>query len=66
MAVPSRAEFMSSINSVNLKNVSETVGNMSMNEIAARGLVVAEIAMWFYVGEIIGRCSLIGYNPKIE
>ncbi|CAM9101254.1 unnamed protein product [Lampetra fluviatilis] len=25
-------------------------------------LVGVEIAMWFYVGEVIGRRSLIGYN----
>uniref|UniRef100_UPI00398EBA55 ATP synthase subunit g, mitochondrial n=1 Tax=Pristiophorus japonicus TaxID=55135 RepID=UPI00398EBA55 len=25
-------------------------------------LVATEIAMWFYIGEVIGRGSLIGYN----
>ncbi|XP_038634740.1 ATP synthase subunit g, mitochondrial, partial [Scyliorhinus canicula] len=25
-------------------------------------LVVTEIVMWFYIGEVIGRRSLIGYN----
>ena len=34
----------------------------SVKETAAKGLVAAEIAFWFYVGEIIGRKSLIGYN----
>jgi len=29
---------------------------------ATNVLIGAEIAMWFYVGEIIGRRSLIGYN----
>lgn len=27
-------------------------------------LVAVEIAMWFYVGEIIGRGSIIGYKTK--
>eukprot|EP00112_Aurelia_sp_Birch-Aquarium-sp1_P016846 Seg385.20 transcript_id=Seg385.20/GoldUCD/mRNA.D3Y31 product="ATP synthase subunit g mitochondrial" protein_id=Seg385.20/GoldUCD/D3Y31 len=34
----------------------------SVKETAAKGLVAAEIAFWFYIGEIIGRKSLIGYN----
>ncbi|XP_055516510.1 ATP synthase subunit g, mitochondrial isoform X2 [Leucoraja erinacea] len=25
-------------------------------------LVAAEVLMWFYIGEVIGRGSLIGYN----
>jgi len=29
---------------------------------AVKVLIGAEIAMWFYVGEVIGRKSLIGYN----
>ena len=34
----------------------------SVKETAAKGLVAAEICFWFFVGEIIGRGSLIGYN----
>ena len=34
----------------------------TVKETAAKGLVAAEIAFWFFVGEIIGRKSLIGYN----
>jgi len=31
-------------------------------EIAVKSLIGAEILMWFYVGEVIGKGSLIGYN----
>ena len=36
--------------------------DVTVKEAAANTLVVAEIAFWFYVGEIVGRRSLIGYN----
>ena len=36
--------------------------DLTVKEAAANGLVAVEIAMWFYIGEIIGRRSLIGYN----
>lgn len=36
--------------------------DLTVKEAVANGLVAVEIAMWFYVGEIIGRRSLIGYN----
>ena len=34
----------------------------SVKDAAAKGLVAAEVTFWFFVGEIIGRKSLIGYN----
>ncbi len=34
----------------------------SVKETAAKGLVAAEVCFWFFVGEIIGRKSLIGYD----
>ncbi|EDO39978.1 predicted protein [Nematostella vectensis] len=36
--------------------------NVTVKEGVANTLVAAEIAFWFYIGEIIGRRSLIGYN----
>ena len=64
MAPPSRAEFLASLET--LKNANyRSIPGLTVNEFAARGLVVAEIAFWFYVGEMIGRRSLIGYNPKV-
>jgi len=34
----------------------------SVKDSIANTLVAVEIAMWFYVGEIIGRRSIVGYN----
>lgn len=70
MAPPSPGEFMQEVNV--LKNnllsgkSSARLAEMSVNEVAAKGLVVAEVAFWFYIGEMIGRRSIIGYNPKLE
>ncbi|PFX24453.1 ATP synthase subunit g, mitochondrial-like [Stylophora pistillata] len=36
--------------------------DLTVKEAAANTLVAVEIAFWFYVGEVIGRKSLIGYN----
>eukprot|EP00794_Sanderia_malayensis_P010933 gene10933-12094_t len=34
----------------------------SVKETAAKGLVAAEVCFWFFVGEMIGRKSVIGYD----
>ena len=34
----------------------------STKEIAVKSLIGVEILMWFYVGEVIGKGSLIGYD----
>lgn len=31
-------------------------------EALRNGLVATEVLMWFYIGEIIGKGGLIGYN----
>lgn len=49
------------ISGESLKRVTE----MTVNQFAAKGLVVVEVAFWFYIGEMIGRRSIIGYNPKL-
>ena len=36
--------------------------DVTVKEAAANTLIVAEVCFWFYVGEIIGRKSLIGYD----
>lgn len=36
--------------------------DVTVKQACVNTLVAAEIAFWFYVGEIIGRRSLIGYN----
>merc|ERR1712176_513538 len=70
LAPPAPSEFIAQVS--NLKNDVlagkriANISNMSVNEVAANGLVVAEVAFWFYIGEMIGRGSIIGYNPKVE
>ncbi|CAM9330743.1 unnamed protein product [Lampetra planeri] len=41
---------------------SGAVRNLTVRDALRNSLVGVEIAMWFYVGEVIGRRSLIGYN----
>ena len=36
--------------------------DVTMKEATKNTLVAVEIACWFYVGEIIGRRSIIGYK----
>ncbi|XP_053526710.1 ATP synthase subunit g, mitochondrial-like [Artibeus jamaicensis] len=35
---------------------------LTFNEALLNGLVATEVWVWFYVGKIIGKCSIIGYN----
>uniref|UniRef100_A0A8C4QPT8 ATP synthase, H+ transporting, mitochondrial F0 complex, subunit g n=1 Tax=Eptatretus burgeri TaxID=7764 RepID=A0A8C4QPT8_EPTBU len=35
---------------------------LTVREAVRGGLVAVEVAMWFFVGEVIGRGSLVGYN----
>ena len=34
----------------------------NMRQVTQKALVFVEVCCWFYVGEIIGRRSIIGYN----
>merc|ERR1712212_323099 len=38
------------------------LGQTTVREAMRNGLVATEILMWFYIGEIIGKGSLVGYN----
>ncbi|RMX48654.1 hypothetical protein pdam_00008021 [Pocillopora damicornis] len=40
--------------------------DVTVKEAAANTLVAVEIAFWFYVGEVIGRRSLIGYDSTLN
>merc|ERR1712059_245086 len=40
--------------------------NMTVNEVGAYTLVAGELSLLFYLGEVLGRRSLRGYNPKID
>ncbi|OPJ68314.1 ATP synthase subunit g, mitochondrial [Patagioenas fasciata] len=35
---------------------------LTVKEALQNGLVATEVLMWFYIGEIIGKRGLIGYN----
>uniref|UniRef100_A0A2K6EEW1 ATP synthase F(0) complex subunit g, mitochondrial n=1 Tax=Propithecus coquereli TaxID=379532 RepID=A0A2K6EEW1_PROCO len=35
---------------------------LTVKEAVLNGLVATEVWMWFYVGEIIGKHGIIGYN----
>jgi len=37
-------------------------GFFFFQEALRNGLVATEVLMWFYIGEIIGKRGLIGYN----
>lgn len=69
MVPPAPGEFVKEVNILKDNIVSgkslARVFDMTVNEFTAKGLVVAEVAFWFYVGEMIGRRSIIGYNPKV-
>ena len=51
----------------NIKNslLSGKFLDKTVSEAGANALVLAEIGLLFYIGEIIGRKSLIGYNPAV-
>ncbi|XP_028664476.1 ATP synthase subunit g, mitochondrial [Erpetoichthys calabaricus] len=38
------------------------LSQVTVREAIRNGLVATEVLMWFYIGEVIGRGSLIGYN----
>ncbi|KAJ8276637.1 hypothetical protein COCON_G00083890 [Conger conger] len=38
------------------------LGQTTVREALRNGLVATEVLMWFYIGEIIGKGSIVGYN----
>ncbi|RXM33205.1 ATP synthase subunit g, mitochondrial [Acipenser ruthenus] len=38
------------------------LSQITVKDAVRNGLVATEVLMWFYIGEVIGRGSLIGYN----
>merc|ERR1712083_770880 len=38
----------------------------SMKEVAVNTIVVTEIACWFFIGECIGKGSLVGYQVQFN
>ncbi|KAG9351458.1 hypothetical protein JZ751_022708 [Albula glossodonta] len=40
------------------------VGQTTVRDALRNGLVATEVLMWFYIGEIIGKGSIVGYNGQ--
>ncbi|KAJ8388348.1 hypothetical protein AAFF_G00135020 [Aldrovandia affinis] len=38
------------------------LGQTTVRDALRNGLVATEVLMWFYIGEIIGKGSIVGYN----
>ncbi|XP_054854449.1 ATP synthase subunit g, mitochondrial [Eublepharis macularius] len=38
------------------------LAQLSVREALRNGLVATEVLMWFYIGEILGKRGLVGYN----
>jgi len=64
MTPPSVGQFKASVEGLKNANLGK-ITDLNVNEFAARGLVVLEVGFWFYIGEMIGRGSIIGYNPDV-
>lgn len=46
-----------------MRNLRQALTNIFISQDAVRnGLVATEVLMWFYIGEIIGKGGLIGYD----
>ncbi|XP_021493576.1 ATP synthase subunit g, mitochondrial isoform X2 [Meriones unguiculatus] len=62
---PTPAEIPTAIRS--LKNIIQSAKTGSFKQLTVKeamlnGLVATEVWMWFYVGEIIGKRGIIGYD----
>ncbi|NWU71656.1 ATP5L synthase, partial [Pterocles burchelli] len=65
LAPPTPAEIPRAIDSMKAMVRSFQSGRLAqltVKEALRNGLVATEVLMWFYIGEIIGKRGLIGYN----
>merc|ERR1712080_717598 len=63
MAPPSIGEVAGAIRKLKDVDVAKMRGRIAdttFNDIGARGLLLVEISLLFYIGEVIGRRSLVG------
>ncbi|XP_043851855.1 ATP synthase subunit g, mitochondrial [Dromiciops gliroides] len=62
---PSPTEIPRAIESLRKIITSARTGsfkNLTVKEALLNSLVATEVCMWFYVGEIIGKGGIVGYN----
>ncbi|XP_075377385.1 ATP synthase F(0) complex subunit g, mitochondrial [Mycteria americana] len=65
LAPPTPAEIPRAIDSMKAMArafQSGRLAQLTVKEALRNGLVATEVLMWFYIGEIIGKGGLIGYN----
>nr|XP_056716426.1 ATP synthase subunit g, mitochondrial [Euleptes europaea] len=65
LAPPTPADFPRALDSARGLARSFRAGrlaHLSVKEALRNGLVATEVLMWFYIGEIIGKRGLVGYN----
>ncbi|NWU99596.1 ATP5L synthase, partial [Upupa epops] len=65
LAPPTPAEIPRAIDSIKglvRSFQSGRLAQLTVREAVRNGLVATEVLMWFYIGEIIGKGGLIGYN----
>nr|XP_033803893.1 ATP synthase subunit g, mitochondrial-like [Geotrypetes seraphini] len=65
LAPPTPAEIPKATESMKKMAIAFQSGHLTqftVKEGLRNGLVATEVLMWFYIGEIIGKRGLIGYN----
>ncbi|KAL8173481.1 UNVERIFIED_CONTAM: ATP synthase subunit g, mitochondrial [Gekko kuhli] len=65
LAPPTPAEIPKAVDSMRALARSFQAGrlkHLTLKEALRNGLVATEVLMWFYIGEIIGKRGLIGYD----
>jgi F-type H+-transporting ATPase subunit g len=56
----------STANSVNPESVLSSIRNVNGRQLAAVGIVFAEVLGFFTVGEMVGRMKLVGYHGEMH